>query len=372
MMLETDLFGMTFRNPVLNAAGPTGMNADALIKVAEGGAGGLVAKTIGTSPAKVPKPNMYSLGSGGLLNVELWSDIPASRWIKTEYKKVKEKTGLPLIASIGYLPDEVGKLAEKIGTLEDGVVDAIECSVHYIPGGDGETTVKKIVQSVRNACRLPVIIKLSPHGYDIGKYARAAEEAGASAIAAINSLGPCMKIDVETGRVVLGGRGGQAWLSGNPIKPLAVRCVAEISRSVKKIPVIGVGGIMNGRDAVEHIMAGASLVQVCTAGILKGPKIHGIIAAQIEEFMKEHDYKSIEDFRGIALDSLPLENDIREKVARIDKTICTACGLCASACLYGAIEMDETGAPPRIDPETCAGCGLCASICPKHAIKIFC
>jgi len=370
MDLKAEVFGINFRNPVLNAAGPTGRDADALIAVAKGGAGGLVSKTISITPAIVPKPNMYSVGGGGLLNVESWSEIPASEWISTEYARAKKETGLPLIASIGYLARDVGMLAAKIEAT--GVVDAIECSVHYVPEAQGEKAVVEIVRAVRKNSRLPVIIKLSPHGYDVAAYARAAEKAGASAIAAINSLGPCMKVNIESGAAVLGGK---AWLSGSPIKALAVRRVAEISASVKKIPVIGVGGIMNGADAVEHIMAGASLVQVCTAGILKGPKIHGIIAAQIGEFMKKHGYTSIEDFRGIALD---YEGDVSAKknagpvtAVMVDSSLCSACNLCTESCVYGALKKSgKKGEKPELDAKKCSGCGLCVSVCPQNAIKL--
>ena len=103
------------------------------------------------------------------------------------------------------------------------------------------------------------------------------ENAGADGLVMINSFGPCMGIDVESGLPLMGSREGYGWLSGAAIKPLAVRCVYDAAKIVK-IPIFGVGGIASGRDAAEMFMAGASAVQVCTAGILKGPGIYGKIA----------------------------------------------------------------------------------------------
>jgi len=105
---------------------------------------------------------------------------------------------------------------------------------------------------------------------------------------------------VETGYPLLGGKHGYGWLSGPALKPLALRCVADIVRTVD-LPVIGVGGISTGLDAIEFIMVGAQAVQVCTAAIMQGPSIYGRIARQVDRWLDEHGYGSLAEIRGAAI-----------------------------------------------------------------------
>lgn len=363
--MEVVVAGIKFKNPVMNAAGPNCKDGRALKMIAEGGAGGLVAKTISVVPAKVPRPCMAMVDRDsrkGMVNVELWSDLPYEQWLKEEYRMAKA-TGLPLIASMGYKAEEVGKLAPLV---EKAGADGIECSVHYL--GSDPKPIIDVVKAVKEASGLPLFIKLSPHGYELADFAKAAEKAGADGIVAINSLGPCLHIDIETARPYLGGKSGYGWLSGSPIKPLAVRCVADIARAVK-IPVVGVGGISSGRDAAEHIMAGASAVQICTAAILQGPKIYGKVAKELEEFMKSHGYDSVEDMKGLALKHLPEESNLRKVTPVVDEERCTGCGTCVKTCVYEAITVGKKK-KAVVDEGKCYGCGMCVSVCPFHALEI--
>jgi NAD-dependent dihydropyrimidine dehydrogenase PreA subunit len=135
-----------------------------------------------------------------------------------------------------------------------------------------------------------------------------------------------------------------------------------------KIPVIGCGGVMKGLDAVEHIMAGASAVQICTASILYGPSIYGKVTNEIEQFMRDHGYDSLEDMRGIALKYLPKRDILGLKPPLVNAKLCTNCGMCERVCPYDAIRLEETGTKKlnvTIDKNKCYRCGLCVSICPK-------
>jgi len=124
--LRTEICGLTFRNPVLPAAGPPVRNGEAMIACAQGGAGGLVSKTVSTRPAEVPTPNMAEI-RGGFLNAELWSEIPVEQWIEREYE-MAQSTGLPLIISLGYTATDIRTLAPRVAPF----ADAIELSTHYI------------------------------------------------------------------------------------------------------------------------------------------------------------------------------------------------------------------------------------------------
>ncbi|MFW9830609.1 MAG: 4Fe-4S binding protein [Candidatus Thorarchaeota archaeon] len=386
--LSVDLAGIPLRNPVLTAAGPTSRDGETLVKAARGGVGGLVAKTISIKPADVPRPNMQAVDRGksqwllattmqnqvvhleriqvrgayGLLNHELWSDKPYQKWLDHEYSLAKE-TGLSLIASVGYTPEELQKLAPLV---EKAGVDGIEFSTHYI-----ETDPKvfnEVAKTLKEAVEVPVFAKMSPHVKDLTVFTKAVDRY-VDGFVAINTLGPCLHIDIETGQPLLGGPGGVGWLSGPAIKPLAIRAVADIARGTSK-PVIGVGGVSTGADAIEFFMVGASAVQVCTAAILEGQAVYGRIANEIKVYLQNHGHDSPLDVRGVALQHLPPETlRVESLPPTVDKKRCSGCGLCNKSCTYSAIAVNPETKIAEVDKKLCYGCGLCVSICPHYALS---
>ena len=258
---------------------------------AKGGAGGLVTKTISMNPAQVPHPCMAEI-RGGFLNTELWSELPKEQWIETEYKLARA-TGLPVIVGLGYTADQIRELAVMVKPY----ADALELSTHYV--GNDISPIVNALRAAKGAVDVPVFMKLSPHP-NIQEIAIALEQAGADALVMINSFGPCLSIDLETGLPLMGSKDGFGWLSGAAIKPLALRCVYEAARVVK-IPIFGVGGVSNGRDAAEMFMAGASAVQICTEAILRGPTVYGKITRELNDFLDGHGYKSIDDIKGLTI-----------------------------------------------------------------------
>ncbi|HEY5520498.1 MAG TPA: 4Fe-4S binding protein [Candidatus Limnocylindrales bacterium] len=352
--LRTSLLGLALRNPILPAAGPPGRDGAALLACAAGGAGALVAKTISTRAAVPPTPNMAEI-QHGMVNTELWSELPPERWIEHEYALART-AGLPLIVSLGYTPAEIAELAPRVAPF----ADAVELSTHYV-GTDPEPMVGAI-RAAKAALDVPVLVKLSPHRDDMAAAARAAADAGADGIVAINSFGPVLSIDIETATPRLGGANGYGWISGPALKPLAVRCVRDIARAVD-LPIVGVGGVSTGRDAVEMLMAGATAVGVCTAAILKGPQVFGRIARELGEWLDAHGYESVANIHGAALTrawpSGPLP------APRI-KDNCNGCAVCQTACVYGAIAVTDGRAV--IDDDKCTRCGLCVTRCRLDAI----
>ena len=353
--LSTTLLGLTLRNPIMPAAGPPGRDGAALLACAAGGAGALVAKTISTRAAHPPTPNMAEI-QHGMVNTELWSEMPPERWLESEYALARS-SGLPLIVSLGYTPDEIAELAPRVAPY----ADAVELSTHYV-GTDPEPMTGAI-RAAKAALKVPVLVKLSPHGEDMAGAARAAADAGADGVVAINSFGPVLSIDIETATPRLGGANGYGWISGPALKPLAVRCVRDICRAVD-LPVVGVGGISNGKDAVEMIMAGASAVGVCTAAILRGPQMFGRIARELSDWLDTHGYASVNDIRGAALtrawpSGLLPAPQIRDN--------CNGCALCVTACVYGAIHVVDGRV--ALDGEQCTRCGLCVTRCKLDAIS---
>ncbi|MGQ9627298.1 MAG: 4Fe-4S dicluster domain-containing protein [Anaerolineae bacterium] len=358
--ISVEICGIKFKNPVLPAAGPPGWNGEAMKRCAAGGAGGLVSKTISVEAAKVPTPNMAEI-KGGFLNAELWSELPPEQFIEREFPLAKE-TGLPLIISLGYSAEDIANLAPLIRPF----ADAMELSTHYI--GDDPKPMMEAIRAAKNAVDVPVFVKLSPFR-DMVVAAQAAEEAGADGIVAINSYGPCLAIDIETGLPLMGSREGYGWISGPMLKPLAVRCVFDVARAVD-LPIFGVGGISRAEDAIEMFMVGASAVQVCTAAILRGPQIFGKIASGIEKWLQERGHKSIEEIRGLAHRSLAGREFRTEHVPPVlDVEKCTGCRLCEISCVYQAIKVVEGKA--FLEESLCYGCGLCVTRCQPGALKMY-
>lgn len=361
--LSVRICGIEFPNPVMTAAGPGAKDGLMCKAAAMGGAGGIVTKTISVTPAEIPLPCMAEI-QGGFLNTELWSEKAKEEWLEHDYTLIKE-TGLPVIIGLGYTAGQIAQLAP----LVKPYADALEISSHYV--GNDISPIVATLQAAKAAVDVPVFMKLSPHP-NIREIAQAVEAAGADGLVMINSFGPCMAIDVETGLPVMGSETGYGWLSGPAIKPLAVRCIYDAA-GVVKIPIIGVGGVATGRDAAEMLMAGASAVQVCTAAILKGPGVYGTITKELGAFLDRHGYTDIAQIKGLTHRKMAervLCSHTNNPVAKpsVDSTVCNLCGLCEASCVYGAISRHGKLA---IAADKCFGCGLCISRCPKKALKLL-
>jgi dihydroorotate dehydrogenase subfamily 1 len=356
--LKVNILGMEFNNPVMTAAGPGAKDGELCIEAVKGGAGGIVTKTISVKPADVPRPCMANTNSG-FLNTELWSELPKEQWVEKEYKKAKE-AGVPMIIGMGYTADQI----KEVAPLVKPYADAVELSTHYV--GTDVTPIVEALKAAKKALDVPVFMKMSPHT-DIQTIAKAVENAGADGLVMINSFGPCMSIDVNTGLPVMGSKSGYGWLSGAPIRPLAIRCIYD-AYQVVKIPIIGVGGVTCGKDAAEMFMAGASAVQVCTEAILKGPKIYGKIAKELNDFLDNQGYKDVAEIKALAHRKVSERNFRTHAVPPgINHDKCIKCGICVTSCVYNAIKIENK---LIISESNCFGCGLCATRCPKGALTV--
>lgn len=302
--LSTTIAGLTLDNPTMLAAGILGLTGASLKRVAACGAGAVVTKSISKDKKKgYPNPTVVEHLHGAVLNAIGLSNPGCEEFAK-EIKIAKEG-GKPVIVSIfGSTPDEFVEVAER---MEKAGADAVELNLscpHSMPGlhtnpyfgQNPEFTFKvteKVVDVVEN-----VWVKLTPNVSQIAPIAKKVEEAGASAITAINTIGPAVRIDINTGCPILGNTVGG--LSGRAILPIAIRAIVDIKLAVD-IPVIGVGGVFQARDAIEMMLAGASGVQIGTAVMYKDLNIFEEIKKGIREYMKEHKYTYLEEFVGQSL-----------------------------------------------------------------------
>lgn len=359
--ISTNIAGIELTNPVLPAAGPNVRNARAMLAALDGGAGGIVSKTISTSPAADPRPTIRKTACSGLMNCETWSEIPAEEFLN-ELHEVK-KSGAPLIVSIGYKPDEVREL----GALVQREIepDGIEFSVHYV--GHSTGPIVEVAKALRRAVDIPVFMKVSPNFLDIEGLVRAVEPY-VDGFVAINSFGPVLDFDPENPAPRLGSNYGQGWISGPPIFPIALRIIHQIGTVTEK-PIIGVGGVENGVDAVKMLMAGASAVGICSAAIKYGHKRYGEIANGISGWLDKHGYKSLDEIIGLYSRRLIERKSFSEvPVNTVDIGACVGCGACVSKCLQEALFME--GEVAAVIGENCIGCGYCIDYCPQSALAL--
>jgi dihydroorotate dehydrogenase (NAD+) catalytic subunit len=212
-----------------------------------------------------------------------------------------ENRNFPIIASIyGGSVDEYRRVAEYVSAKKPDFIEInISCpnsEQHGMIFGINRESSRDVVSAVKSVISIPLIVKLTPQAPDIADIAKTCEDAGADAICAINTVGPGMVIDIESGRPILAFKKGG--LSGPMIKPIAVRCVFDIYKAVS-IPIIGLGGIMTGEDAIEMIMAGASLVGIGTAVRYRGIDVFQKVADEMDAWLKSHNL-SHTDIKGAA------------------------------------------------------------------------
>ncbi len=296
-MLSFTLNGLHFRNPLILASGILDESGATMLRVIQHGAGGVVTKSVGKEPREgYENPVIYELPYG-LLNAIGLANPGIENY--ADEIKIAKKGGVPVIGSVfASTVEDFVYLARK---MEEYGADAVELNLscphargYGMEVGTDRELVEEIVEEVKRSAGIPVWAKITPNTENIVSIAKSAE--AADAIVLINTV-KAMAIDIEAAIPVLSNRFGG--LSGPCIKPIGVRAVYEVYREVEK-PIIGVGGITTGADAIEYIMAGASAVQVGTAVYLRGLDVFSQIAREMEGWLKSHGYSHFQELVGMA------------------------------------------------------------------------
>jgi dihydroorotate dehydrogenase (NAD+) catalytic subunit len=354
--LSVDFLGMKLRNPLAITEGPLSKDAQTIRWALEHEVGIVFTKGIRPEPMISPTPYIVKAGHS-LMNAD-WSDIGFDAWL--EEIRALDK-GTPFVASIAknyVTPEEAVDMAVQLQEAGAPIISMCD----YVPQQLVET-----IRIGRPRIKVPLMCKLPPFLPNLEEILRQLEDYGADAIAAMDSIGPCLEVDIETGLPTLGSQDGTGYLSGTAIRPVTVKYIYEISRFVD-VPVVAVGGVNSARDVAEMVMVGATCVGMVAAPLLKGLAVFDRVAADLRKLLAKLGVDDINALRGLTHRRLRGFEMSYEFRSRIDYDLCTYCKLCSKVCFVRAIT--DTGEKVVSDRSRCVSCGLCASVCPVSAIEL--
>lgn len=296
--LNVNIAGLSLKNPVMTASGTFGYGLEFADFINLEDIGGIIVKGTTLKPREGnPYPRMYETASG-MLNCVGLQNKGVDYFCKHIYPQIKDIHTNMIVNVSGSCPEDYAECAARINELEH--IPAIELNIscpNVKQGGMafGVTPegASSVVRAVREAYKKTLIVKLSPNVTSVVDIAKSVVDAGADSLSLINTL-MGMAIDIEKRKPILSiATGG---LSGPAVKPVALRMVWQVAKAVS-VPVIGLGGIMNAKDAIEFLLAGASAIQVGTANFID-PAITVKIAQGINEYLESHGYKSVTEIIG--------------------------------------------------------------------------
>jgi dihydroorotate dehydrogenase (NAD+) catalytic subunit len=307
MDLSVHIGSLVLKSPLIAASGCFGYGLEYADVVDLSSLGALVTKGLFLQAREGhPSPRIVETPAG-MLNAIGLQGIGARRFVEEKLPELRTRRATVIVNVCGTTIDEYAEVSRILSDAEG--VAALELNISCpniteggIQFGCSLTGTHDVVRAVRKVTRLPIIPKLTPNVTDVASFARAAEEAGADAVSLVNTF-LAMVIDIETRRPrISNGVGG---LSGPAIRPIAVRMVHECRQTVK-IPILGMGGIADARDAIEFIIAGANAVQVGTASFVD-PFIWSKLLDGIRDYMERHHVARIADLVGTVVRDLRAE-----------------------------------------------------------------
>jgi dihydropyrimidine dehydrogenase (NAD+) subunit PreA len=389
--LTTDFLGIKSPNPFWLASAPPTDKAYNVNRAFEAGWGGAVWKTLGEDPpiVNVNGPRYGAIHGNdrrvmGFNNIELITDRPLATNLQEIRQIKRDWPDRALIVSV-MLPMREESWAKYVPMIEDTGADGLELNFGCPHGmsergmGSAVGQVPEYIQQcavwAKKFARVPVIVKLTPNITNILPAAKAAMQGGADAVSLINTLNSIMRVDYDALTIypATDGMGSHGGYCGPAVKPIALHMVAEIARhrETARLPISGIGGITDWRDAVDFLALGASTVQVCTAAMVYGFKIIDDLVDGLDQYLDKKGFASVHDLVRKAVPSVTdwqyLNLNHVDK-AYIDQDLCIKCGRCHIVCedtSHQAISATQNGTRhfEVIDAE-CVGCNLCVSVCP--------
>ncbi len=395
--LTTHFLGFEMENPWCVASAPPAATGELMASAFDAGWGSAIMKTVG--PVEEPiinvAPRIQTMKKWNreiaMQNIELITDRRLSVWLdelKTLRKRYPKKMIIGSIMAPGHEMDAWAKLIEEMNKVG---CDAVELNLgcpHGMPERDmgaicsqDPEIVYNIVSTCKSVSKVPILTKLTPNVTNIKVMANAAKKGGTDAITVINTVNGIIGVDIYKREPHLSVNGYTAvgGISGNAVKPIGLKCVAECKQATG-LPISATGGIVGWSEGVEYLLMGAGQLQVCTEIMIRGFKIIDGMNKGLEKYMDQMGFTSIEQVKGdlyskvTSFDFL-LKHSSSEKV-KINEGTCTGCNLCVVACddagydallLKAVPDTKKTNGTRNVAEliyENCTGCNLCVAVCP--------
>jgi dihydropyrimidine dehydrogenase (NAD+) subunit PreA len=395
--LEIDFCGVKSPNPFWLASGPPTNTGYQIMKAFDEGWGGAVWKTIGEPIMNVSSRygaiDLKNEKMMGLNNIELISDRPIEDNMR-EIAEVKKRFPKHTVIASLMVESKQQIWHDIVRRAEDAGADLLELNFGCPHGmsergmgaavGQVPEYAAMITGWVKEVAKTPVIVKLTPNVTDISFMAAAVTAAGADAVSLINTINSLMGVNLDTFTPApyVGGKSSHGGYCGPAVKPIALNMVHSVAHNPKvNIPISGIGGVGNWKDAVEFMLLGSTSVQVCTAAMHYGFRIVHDMIAGMEGYLEEKGFESPMDLIGKSVSRVDDWGNLNlnyKIVAKIDPEKCIGCNLCYIACEDGAHQcIDAAPRPhgdlrdgaiarhmPHIQEDHCVGCNLCALVCP--------
>ncbi len=385
--LSTNCGGIKSPNPFWLASAPPANSGNQVQRAFDAGWGGAVWKTLGQPIQNVSSrfgaTKIRGVAGVGFNNIELITD----RALDVNFREIYEtKKKFPNHAVIVSLMVETKAewqdfIKRAVDTGADGLELNFGCPHGMCERGMGsavgqEPRVNEQITSwAVEYSTIPVLVKLTPNVSDILPHGHAAKRGGAPGVSLINTIKSIISVDIDRLAIEprVGGLSTNGGYCGAAVKPIALHMVAALARDKSfGLPISGIGGVSNWRDAVEFLLLGSSSVQVCTEVMLRGYRVVEDMRDGLEEYMRKHDFAKLDDMIGKAIPSFSEWGNLDlnyETVAKIDANKCIGCQLCIVACDDGAHQCIHQNADasirvPVVDESECVGCNLCQIVCP--------
>ncbi|WP_051226935.1 NAD-dependent dihydropyrimidine dehydrogenase subunit PreA [Butyrivibrio sp. MC2013] len=387
--LACDICGRRLENPFLLSSSVVASTYDMCARAFEAGWAGACFKTICSFDIHEASPRFSAItgDSGsivGFKNIEQLSDHSVAENMEI-FRRLKDRyPGKFILASIMGQDEaeweELARLCEENGA--DGIELNFSCPNMQEDGlgsdiGQIPELVERYTAAAKRGTTLPVLAKLTPNVANMSPAAEAALRGGADGLAAINTIKSIIGVNPLTfvSAPAVKGRSAIGGYSGNAVKPIALRFIAELGQNeaLKGLHISGMGGIETWRDALEFILMGAGSIQITTAVMQYGYRIIDDLKDGLNYYLAQMGIRSVRDIIGAGLDSVSDSTDVLERDSILfpgfDHDKCSGCGRCVISCMDGghqAIRFEDR--VPRLDGSKCVGCHLCMLVCPEGAI----
>lgn len=392
--LSIEFCGKRFINPFLLSSSPVSNSAEMVARAFENGWAGVMFKTLNSDriPIVHPSPRMHCINYGSkqaiaVQNVEMISDRPLKHNLADFLYLKKNYPDRILISSImGFFEDEWVYLAK---ASEDNGADMLELNFscpHMTVEGSGHKVgqafhlLEKFTSAVKKHVSIPVIAKMTPNITDMNEPAIFAQNGGADAISAINTVRGISGVGLDdwVPKPNVFGKGAISGTSGPAVKPIGLNFIASMAQCPDlHLPLSGIGGIETWIDALEYIVLGASTIQVTTGVMHYG---YGIVEDMIEglsDCMAERGINRVADLVGKALPNLHETDQFdlkRQGITQYNTDLCIGCGQCYTVCRDAAgqaLEWDSANRRPNLIEDKCLSCMLCQFVCPVPGLITY-